>query len=147
MKTITSKPLNGAVTATGATEKIFAIFDDADNSSAGFYERLIKLGIIDKKQAKPYAVAWASKRYNATPYPSRKGGELTFETDSAPYQAVKRVLSRCFENVPSDRASDKKEITVLKGDIDAMRKLIKAHKEGVKQSYIIACYKAAMSAA
>ena len=111
--TSTIKAIN---TTSASNDKIFAVFNDADNAACAFYERLIKLGIISKEQARPYAIAWASAKYATPSHTSRKGGGETLPKDSAAMQAVKRVLSRCFENVPSDKISKAvmpKEYTAL----------------------------------
>jgi hypothetical protein len=38
---------------------VFAVFNDADNSSASFADRLLSLGIASRVDAKPLAMEWA----------------------------------------------------------------------------------------
>lgn len=75
---------------------VFAVFDDADNSSASFAERLIALGVADRATARPLAMEWASKRYGVALKESQKGG-MTFATrGSDAERAMYRVLAVCF---------------------------------------------------
>lgn len=66
------------------TKEVEQVFNDADNSSAGFAARLMEQGIGDRETAKPYAVLWAVKKYGSIKH------------NSAGEQALYRVLRRCF---------------------------------------------------
>lgn len=73
---------------------IFAVFNDADNESAGFAERLFKLGIGDRATAKPLAMEWAATKYKATIEQGQRGDKLP--RNSAAERAMFRVLDVCF---------------------------------------------------
>lgn len=66
------------------TSAIAKVFDDADNSSAGFAARLMEQGIGDRETARPYAQLWAVNKYG------------NIKHNSAGEQAMYRVLRRCF---------------------------------------------------
>lgn len=50
---------------------IYAVFNDADNSSASFTERLIALGVADLGTAKPLAMEWAATSLAGRPGKTR----------------------------------------------------------------------------
>lgn len=69
---------------------IFAVFNDADKSSASFADRLLSLGLADRAMAKPFAMEWASKKYDAP----IEAGKLP--RNSAAERAMFRVLQVCY---------------------------------------------------
>lgn len=75
------------------TKEIESVFNDADNSSAGFAARLLAAGIGDRESARPYAELWAIKKHG------------NIKHNSAGEQAMYRVLRRCF---PKDELPSKK---------------------------------------
>ena len=78
-------------------KKLFAIFDDADNSSASFAEQLMALGIASRAEARPFAVEWASKKHKNEPLKKSQRGGMTFKRrGTAAEQAVTRVLDICY---------------------------------------------------
>ena len=99
---------------------IFAVFTDADKSSASFADRLFKLGIGDRATAKPLAMEWASKKYNAPIEAGQRGDKLP--RDSAAEKAMNRVLAVCFPSVdlPAGKAG-------LRPNADPVQKLLKAY--------------------
>ena len=76
---------------------VHLVFTDADNMSLNFAERLFALGIADKKTAKPFAMAWAAKKYNVAIENGQRGQKLP--RDSAAEKAMQRVLKLCFPDV------------------------------------------------
>lgn len=87
------------------TAEVARIFDDIDNSSMSFAERLLAQGIGDRNTARPYAVLWAAKKYGEKPFEGQRG--LTFKQGSAALQAVTRVLQVAFPSV--DISGNKKQ--------------------------------------
>ena len=100
---------------------VYAVFDLADKSSASFAERLLAEGIGSRSDAKPLAIEWASKKYNAQIKEGQRG--MTFvkrNTDAE--RAMNRVLQVCF---PS--ADLKKSGKATANKVDAVAKLLKAY--------------------
>ena len=75
-------------------QSIFAVFNDADKSSASFAERLIALGVADRATARPLAMEWAAQKYGAKIEQGQRGDKLP--RDSAAEKAMNRVLQVCF---------------------------------------------------
>lgn len=71
------------------------IFQEADNSQATFATRLIDLGIYTKAEAIPHIVAFVEKKYGIKAKQGQRG--ITFEKDTAPHSAYKRIVNNCFE--------------------------------------------------
>ena len=76
---------------------IYAVFNDADNLSASFAERLMALGIASRTEAKPFAIEWAAAKYNVAIVEGQRGAKLP--RDSAAEKAMNRVLSVCYPSV------------------------------------------------
>lgn len=76
---------------------VFAVFSDADNSSASFADRLMALGIADRETAKPLAMEWAAKKYKAVIEEGQRGAKLPRNSDAE--RAMYRVLDACFPRV------------------------------------------------
>ena len=106
---------------------VFAVFNDADNSSASFADRLLALGIGDRATARPLALEWASKKYAAP----LENGKLP--RNSAAERAAYRVLSVCFPSVDlpakSGRAHAKSAVEKL---LAAYEKLSAGEKRSFK---------------
>lgn len=85
------------------TNAIFAVFTDADNKSASFAERLLALGIGDRKTARPFAMQWAANKYGVAIVKGLQGDKLP--RDSAAEKAMNRVLGLCFPSVDMPRAN------------------------------------------
>ena len=98
----------------------FAIFDEADKSSASFAERLMALGIGDRATAKPLAMVWASKKYKAEIVEGQRGDKLP--RDSAAEKAMHRVLAACFPSVDLPKAE-----AAGRASVDPVKKLLKAY--------------------
>ena len=82
---------------------IFAVFNDADNSSASFTERLLALGIASVTDAKPLAMEWAAEKYKARITQGQRGA--TLPRNSAAERAMYRVLGVCFPKVDRPNAT------------------------------------------
>lgn len=98
---------------------IYAVFNDADNSSASFTERLIALGVADLGTAKPLAMEWAASKYKARITQGQRGA--TLPRNSAAERAMYRVLGVCFPK--ADRPKSHKATA---NKTDAVAKLFKA---------------------
>lgn len=81
---------------------IFAVFNDADNSSVSFADRLLALGIGDRATAKPLAMEWAANKYKAKITQGQRGDKLP--TNSAAERAMYRVLDVCFPKADAPKA-------------------------------------------
>ena len=100
---------------------IFAVFNDADTSSASFAERLFALGVADRATAKPLAMEWASKKYKAPITSGQRGDKLP--SNSAAERAMYRVLDVCFPKADAVAPAAGKE----RADADPVAKLLKAY--------------------
>ncbi len=112
----------------------FAVFNDADNTSAKLADRLFALGIADKATARPLAMEWASKKYNVALKESNKGGMTFVERNTDAERAMYRVLSVCFPSADlakaaTGRASSKSAVEKL---LAAYEKLSPAEKRTFK---------------
>jgi len=89
---------------------IFAVFADADGSSATYAERLLALGVGDRATAKPLVLEWALKKH---PTPMKQGLQgLTFvKRDTATERTMNRVLALCFPRVdaPKPKTNNKSD--------------------------------------
>ena len=110
---------------------VFAVFNDADNSSASFADRLLSLGIASRVDAKPLAMEWAAAKHKAKIVQGQRGAMLP--RDSAAEKAMHRVLAVCF---PKADAPKKPKVS---NKADPVAKLIKAYAElsaGQKRSFL-----------
>ena len=98
---------------------IFAVFNDADTSSASFTERLLALGIASAADAKPLAMEWAAAKHNARITQGQRGA--TLPRNSAAERAMYRVLGVCFP-----KADKPKTAKATANKTDAVAKLFKA---------------------
>jgi hypothetical protein len=98
---------------------IFAVFNDADTSSASFADRLFQLGVGDRATAKPLAMEWAATKYKATIEQGQRGDKLP--RNSAAERAMFRVLDVCFPK--ADMPATPKESS----QSDPVTKLLKAY--------------------
>jgi len=92
-----AKPKAAYLPADFDNKEVHKVFTDADNMSLNFAERLFALGIADKKTAKPFAMHWAAKKYDAKIELGQRGEKLP--RDSAAEKAFYRVLKLCFPDV------------------------------------------------
>jgi hypothetical protein len=80
------------------TTAMAAVFEDVDNSSTSFCERLLALGIGDRATARPFVMLWAAKKYNARIVMGQRG-ETWAVRDCDASRATSRVLAACFPSV------------------------------------------------
>jgi hypothetical protein len=92
-----AKPKAAYLPADFNNKEVHKVFTDADNASLNFADRLFALGIADKKTAKPFAMHWAAKKYDAKIELGQRGEKLP--RDSAAEKAFYRVLKLCFPDV------------------------------------------------
>ena len=97
---------------------VFAVFNDADKSSASFAERLLALGIGSRADARPLAMEWAAKKHGVAIKQGQRGA--TLPRDSAAERAMNRVLQVCF---PSADLVKSRKATANK--VDAVEALFK----------------------
>jgi hypothetical protein len=102
----------------------FAVFDDADNSSASFAARLLKIGIGDRATAKPLVMEWASIKYKAAIVDGQRGPMLP--RNSAAEKAMARALAACFPSVDLPKSQAKAK----RNNDDAVGKLLAATVKG-----------------
>ena len=109
------------------TKAINAVFNDADNKSASFTERLLKLGIGTRADAKPFAMKWAAEKYGVTIEQGLRGDKLP--RDSAAEKAMNRVLGICFPSVDTAKPSGtSNKVDPVKSLVTRFGKLTPAEK-------------------
>jgi hypothetical protein len=106
------------------TTRINAIFQEADNSQAGFATRLFNEGIFSKADAIPHVIAFVETKYKVKAKQGQRG--LTFEKDTAPHASMKRILANCFESAPSTSKNHKTD--AVKALLTRYTKLTPAEK-------------------
>ena len=110
---------------------VFAVFNDADKSSASFAERLLALGIGSRADARPLAMEWAAKKHGVAIKQGQRGD--TLPRDSAAERAMNRVLQVCFPS--ADLKSGKR--TANKVDaVDALLKKYQALTASEKRRFL-----------
>jgi hypothetical protein len=112
-------------------QNVFAVFQDADNSQAEFATRLFELGVFSKAQAIPLVIEFIEGKYEVKAKDGQRG--KTFEKDSAPHTAMKRILNNCFETVknPSAEKAKKDEVELLLAKI---KKLSESDQKRLKDA-------------
>jgi hypothetical protein len=112
-------------------QNVFSIFQDADNSQASFATRLFDEGIFTKAQAIPLVIEFIEQKYTVKAKDGQRG--KTFEKDTAPHTAMKRILNNCFETVktPSAEKAKKDEVELLLAKI---KKLSETDQKRIKDA-------------
>jgi len=112
-------------------QNVFAVFQDADNAQAEFATRLFDLGVFSKAQAIPLVIEFVEQKYNVKAKDGQRG--KTFEKDTAPHTAMKRILNNCFETVktPSAEKAKKDEVELL---IAKIKKLSETDQKRIKDA-------------
>ena len=82
---------------------VYAVFNQADKSSASFAEQLLELGIASRAEAKPFAMEWAAKKHNETIKQGQRGATFT-KRDSAAERAMNRVLQVCYPSADKPKS-------------------------------------------
>ena len=108
---------------------IYAVFNDADNSSASFTERLLALGIASRKDAAPLAMEWAAKKYHAALKQGQRGTTFA-QRNTAAERAMNRVLGICFPSVdkPTAKKSHANKTDAVQSLLNKFHKLSKAEQ-------------------
>lgn len=102
---------------------VYAVFNEADKSSASFTERLLAEGIGSRADARPLAMEWASKKYSVAIKEGQRG--MTFvKRDTDAERAMNRVLQVCF---PSADAPKPKTGKATVNKVDAVAKLVEKY--------------------
>lgn len=98
-----------------------AIFEQAEQVSVNLAEQLLLLGIGNKAEARPYALAWAAAKYGVKVRAGQRGDGFDRSTrqGEAAHKAVQRVLN--FIYPPSDIPSSNK----VAKQVDEVARLIK----------------------
>jgi hypothetical protein len=110
---------------------VFAVFNDADKSSASFAERLLALGIGSRADARPLAMEWAAKKHGVAIKQGQRGA--TLPRDSAAERAMNRVLQVCF---PSADKPQSRKATANKSDpVEALFKKWQALSASEKRRF------------
>lgn len=89
------------------TQRVYAIFQEADNSQANFATRLFNEGIFSRADALPYVISFVETKYKVKAKQGQRG--LTFEKDTAPHASMKRILANCFESTNKKSMSNNKK--------------------------------------
>ena len=103
---------------------VYAVFNLADKSSVSFAEQLLEQGIASRAEAKPFAIKWASEKYEAKLKDGQRG--LTFvkrNTDAE--RAMNRVLQVCF---PSADIAKPVSAKPSANKVDEVAKLVKKYQ-------------------
>ena len=102
---------------------VYAVFNEADKSSASFTERLLAEGIGSRADARPLAMERASKKYSVAIKEGQRG--MTFvKRDTDAERAMNRVLQVCF---PSADAPKPKTGKATVNKVDAVAKLVEKY--------------------
>ena len=115
---------------------VFSVFNDADNSSASFAERLFAFQIFDRAAARPLAMEWAAKKYGAKIEQGQRGDKLP--RDSAAEKAMNRVLAVCFPSVDvaSAKAAGRNQADPIEKMLAAYAKLSAGQKRSFKAALL-----------
>ena len=112
---------------------VFAVFNDADKSSASFTERLLALGIGSRGDARPLAMEWASKKYGVALKDGQRG--LTFaKRDTDAERAMNRVLQVCFPS--ADLKSSAKRTANKVDPVESLLKKFNALTAGERRRFL-----------
>lgn len=98
-----------------------AIFEQAEQVSVNLAEQLMMLGISNKAEARPYALAWAAAKYGVKVREGQRGAGFDRSTNKgeAAHKAVQRVLTFIYPASDLPRSNDKANQT------DEVARLIK----------------------
>lgn len=77
---------------TAAYNTAAKVFRDIEKASDTWADTLASAGIVGS-DIRPFAVAYVAQQTGTKPYPSRKGGALTFTKDSTEDSRVKYLVS------------------------------------------------------
>ena len=112
---------------------VFAVFNQADNTSVSFAEQLLALGIGSRADARPLAMEWASKKYSVALKEGQRGTTFV-KVDTDAERAMNRVLQVCF---PSADKPKSRKATANKVDaVDAVLKKYQALSASEKRRFL-----------
>ncbi len=111
-------------------QAIFAVFNDADDSSVNFASRLLALGIGDRATAAPLAMEWAAQKYRAKIVQGQRGAMLP--RDSAASQAYKRVLAACFPKADMPKTAKRGKTDPVEALLAKFKALTPAQKRAFR---------------
>lgn len=80
-----------AIQATAAYTAAAKVFAQIEAQSDAWADALASAGIVGP-DIRVFAVAYVAEKSGVKPYPSRKGGALTFEKDSPEYNRVRYLV-------------------------------------------------------
>ena len=113
---------------------VFAVFNDADKSSASFAVRLMELGIASRAEAKPFAMEWAAKKHNETIKQGQRGATFA-KRDSAAERAMNRVLEVCYPKADAPKPKTGKATANKVDPVSALFKKWQALSAGEKRRF------------
>jgi len=102
---------------------VYAVFNLADNSSASFTEKLLEQGIASRAEATPFAMDWASEKYEAKLKDGQRGKTFVKRNTDAE-RAMNRVLSVCYPKADAPKPKTPKRSA---NKVDAVAKVVKAY--------------------
>jgi nucleoid-associated protein YgaU len=102
---------------------VYAVFNLADKSSASFTEKLLEQGIASRAEATPFAMEWASEKYEAKLKDGQRGKTFVKRNTDAE-RAMNRVLSVCYPKADAPKPKSPKRSA---NKTDAVAKLLKAY--------------------
>ena len=91
------------------TVAVYAIFNNAYGVAVDLHEKMQEQGLGCRKDARPFAIEWAAKKFGETPYKGQRG--ITLVNGSTGYEAAEYVLTVCFPNpgVAGKKKSNREE--------------------------------------
>ena len=113
---------------------VFAVFNDADKSSASFAVRLMELGIASRAEAKPFAMEWAAKKHNEAIKQGQRGATFA-KRDSAAERAMNRVLEVCYPKADAPKPKTSKATANKSDPVEALFKKWKALSSAEKRRF------------
>ena len=113
---------------------VYAVFNEADKSSASFTERLLAEGIGSRADARPLAMEWASKKYSVAIKEGQRG--MTFvKRDTNAERAMNRVLEVCYPKADAPKPKTPKATANKVDPVSALFKKWQALSAGEKRRF------------
>ena len=114
---------------------VFAVFNDADKSSASFAVRLMELGIASRAEAKPFAMKWASEKHSNEPIKQGQRGMTFVKRDTNAERAMNRVLEVCYPKADAPKPKTPKATANKVDPVSALFKKWQALSAGEKRRF------------
>jgi len=115
---------------------VYAVFNDADNSSASFAVRLMELGIASRTEAKPFAMKWASEKHSNEPIKQGQRGMTFVRRDTNAERAMNRVLEVCYPKADAPKPKTPKATANKTDAVDLVLKKYKALSASEKRRFL-----------